>query len=127
MSRTSAFLSSFLESKVTIPRKLPRVGYRDERRLLVTSEAAKVTLSIWDKLFSRPHHYERERKVFEYVCHRVGAGAHLRDVLQEEYVRRNASQTEIEEILSDPRLIETAHEKMRDDFYSGRLDPTGRS
>ena len=90
------------------------------------SEAAKVTLSIWDKLFSRPHHYERERKVLEYVCHRVGEGAHLREVLQEEYVRRNASHTEIEELLGDPRLIETAHEKMREDFYSGRLDPLGR-
>jgi hypothetical protein len=92
----------------------------------VPSEAAKVTLSIWDKLFSRPHHYERERKVLEYVCHRVGEGAHLGEVLQEEYVRRNASHTEIEEILGDPRLIETAHEKMRDDFYSGRLNPLGR-
>jgi hypothetical protein len=102
------------------------MGQGHERRLLVTSEAAKVTLSIWDKLFSRPHHYERERKVLEYVCHRVGEGAHLGDVLQEEYVQRNASQTEIEEMLSDPRLVETAHEKMRADFSSGRLDPTRR-
>ena len=89
------------------------------------SQAAKVTLSIWDKLFSRPHHYERERKVLEYVCHRVGEGANLREVLKEEYVQRNASPTEIEEMMSDPRLIETAHEKMREDFYSGRLSPTG--
>jgi hypothetical protein len=111
LSRTSTFLRGFLESKVTIPRGL---------------EAAKVTLSIWDKLFSRPHHYERERKVLEYVCHRVGEGAHLGEVLQEEYVRRNASHTEIEEMLGDPRLIETAHEKMREDFYSGRLNPLGR-
>jgi hypothetical protein len=29
-------------------------------------------------------------------------------------------------MLSDPRLIGTAHEKMREDFYSGRLDPLGR-
>jgi hypothetical protein len=47
-------------------------------------------------------------------------------VLQEEYVRRNAYQTEIEEIMSDPRLIQTAHEKMCNDFYSDRLDPTQR-
>lgn len=66
---------------------------------------------------------ERERKAFEYVCHRVGDGAHLRDVMQEEYVRRNASPDEIEGILENPRLIETAHEKMRDDFSSNRLDP----
>jgi hypothetical protein len=47
-------------------------------------------------------------------------------VTQEEYVRRNASLEEVEEILGNPRLIETAHEKMREDFYSGRLDPLGR-
>ena len=92
----------------------------------MSADAVKVTLSIWDKLFSRPHHYEREHKVFEYVCHRIGEGAPLANVLQEEYVQRNASQTEIEEILSDRRLVETAHEKMRDEFYSGKLDPTGK-
>lgn len=66
---------------------------------------------------------ERERKVVEYICHRVGDGAHLRDVLGEEYVRRNASPQEVEQILDDPRLIEVAHEKMREEFSSGRLDP----
>ncbi len=66
---------------------------------------------------------EREQKVLGYVCHRVGGGAHLRDVLGDEYVRRNASPEEIEQLLDNPRLIETAHEKMRDDFSSGRLEP----
>ena len=87
------------------------------------SEAAKVTLSIWDKLFSRPHHYERERKVLEYVCHRVGEGAHLGEVLQEEYVRRNASAEDIRSIQENPRLIEAAGEQLREDFSSGKLDP----
>jgi len=73
--------------------------------------------------FGNGNDTERERKVFEYVCHRVGGGAHVRSVMQEEYVRRNASPKEIEGILDNPRLIETAHEKMRDDFSSGRLDP----
>ncbi len=66
---------------------------------------------------------ERQQKVLEYVCHRVGNGAHLRDVLGDEYVRRNASPEEIQQLLDKPRLIETAHEKMRDDFSSGRLEP----
>ena len=66
---------------------------------------------------------EREQKVVEYISHRIGDGAHLRDVLQEEYVRRNASPTEVEQILDNPKLIEAAHEKMREDFSSGRLDP----
>ncbi len=44
-------------------------------------------------------------------------------MLQEEYVRRNASRAEIDDILQNPKLIESAHEQMRDDFTSGRLDP----
>jgi hypothetical protein len=79
--------------------------------------------SFWDKLFIRPHHYEREQRVLEYICHRISDGAHLRDIVQEEYVRRNASQAEVEEILENPRLVETAHEQMRQDFSSSELDP----
>ena len=79
--------------------------------------------SFWDRLFNLNYHSGREERVIEYVIHRIGDGAHLRDVLGEEYVRRNASPVEIEQILENPKLIETAHEKMRDDFSSGRLDP----
>jgi len=43
--------------------------------------------------------------------------------MKEGYVRRNASADEIQNVLEDPRLIQTAHEKMRDDFSSGNLDP----
>ncbi len=83
--------------------------------------------SLWEQLFSgaflEQHDRARERKVIEYICHRVGEGAHLRDVLQEEYVRRHASQAELDDLLDDPRLIEAAHEQMRKDFGSGELDP----
>jgi hypothetical protein len=78
----------------------------------------------WDRIFfGNRDGSERERKVREYVIHRVCDGAHLRDVLQEEYVRRNASSDEIEHILENPELIEAAHEQMRDEFSSGELDP----
>jgi hypothetical protein len=43
--------------------------------------------------------------------------------VQEEYVRRNATPDEVQDLLVNPRLVETAHEKMRDDFSSGHLDP----
>ena len=78
----------------------------------------------WDRIFfgSRGDS-ERERKVREYIIHRVGEGAHLREVLQEEYVRRNASPQEVERILENPELIEAAHQQLRDDFSSGKLDP----
>ena len=79
--------------------------------------------SFWEVLVGNQKGTERERKVLDYVCHRVGDGAHLRDVFQEEYVRRNAAPDEVQQILENPRLIETAHVKMRHDFSSGRLDP----
>ena len=78
----------------------------------------------WERIFfGKGGESERERKVREYIIHRVGDGAHLRDVLQEEYDRRNASPDEVEGILDNPELIEAAHEQLRDDFSSGKLDP----
>ena len=41
------------------------------------------------------------------------------DVVKEEYVRRNASPLEIEEISADPRLVEAARQHLRQDFGSG--------
>jgi hypothetical protein len=41
-------------------------------------------------------------------------------------VRRNASPLEIEEICSDPRLVEAAREYLKRDFDSGELDPDQR-
>jgi hypothetical protein len=84
---------------------------------------AEAKQSFWEILLSGRASTEREQKVLEYVCHRVGYGAHLRDVMQEEYVRRNASPNEIQGILDNPKLVETAHEKMCEDFSSGHLDP----
>ena len=78
----------------------------------------------WDRVFNTRTSNERERKVIEYIIHRVGDGAHLRDVLGDEYVRRNASSEEIEDILDNPRLVEAARESMQEDFTSGDLDPT---
>ena len=85
--------------------------------------------SFWERLFKPPHHYhaDRERKVLDYIIHRVGDGAHLRDVLQEEYVRRYLTPEEAEDILQNPQLIETAREKMVEYFSSGELDPHQRN
>ena len=83
-------------------------------------------ISFWDRLFSTHQPTEREQKVAEYIIHRLGEGAHLGDVVEEEYVRRNASPLEIEEICSDPRLIEAAREYLKRDFDSGELDPDRR-
>ena len=80
--------------------------------------------SFWDRLFSIEHHSAREERVIEYIIHRLGEGASLQEILQEEYVRRNASPVEVEEICSNPRLVEAARERMQQDFSSEELDPT---
>ena len=80
--------------------------------------------SFWERIFSTTIPSAREERVVGYIVHRIGEGANLREVTQEEYVRRNASASEVEEILQDPRLLESAREHMEDDFGSGELDPS---
>ena len=79
--------------------------------------------SFWDRLFGTNNRSGRQDKVLEYVIHRIEDGANLREVLQEEYVRRNATTEEIQSILENPRLIEAAGEQLREDFSSGKLNP----
>ena len=79
--------------------------------------------SFWDRLFGTNNRSGRQDKVLEYVIHRIEDGANLREVLQEEYVRRNATAEEVQRILENPRLIEAAGEQLREDFSSGKLDP----
>ena len=82
--------------------------------------------SFWDRLFGTNNRSGRQDKVLEYVIHRIEDGANLREVLQEEYVRRNATTEEVHRILENPRLIEAAGEQLREDFSSGKLDPHQR-
>ena len=58
--------------------------------------------SFWDRLFNRDRTSQREERVLEYIMHRLGEGAHLDDIVHEEYVRRNASPQEVEEICARP-------------------------
>jgi len=82
--------------------------------------------SFWDRLFSLDYHSAREEKVVEYIIHRLGEGVSLQEILEEEYVRRNASPVEVEEICSKPELVHAAREHMEQDFSSGEIDPTRR-
>ena len=66
---------------------------------------------------------ESEEKVLQYVAHRLKDGAHLRDVLQEEYVVRNSTQAEREEIRVDPRLVQKSREGLEQYFESDELKP----
>ncbi|MDQ3795109.1 MAG: hypothetical protein M3316_05455 [Actinomycetota bacterium] len=82
--------------------------------------------SFWDRLFNLDYHSAREEKVVEYIIHRLGEGASLQEIVSEEYVRRNASPAEVDEISSKPELVQAAREHMERDFSSGDIDPTRR-
>src|SRR5215213_217125 len=82
--------------------------------------------SFWDRLLGRGHHSPREERVIEYIIHRLREGAGLQEVIGEEYVRRNASPAEIEEICARPELVQAAREHMEQDFSSGEIDPGPR-
>ncbi|MGB3683232.1 MAG: hypothetical protein WA990_12215 [Rubrobacteraceae bacterium] len=81
---------------------------------------------LWARLFGSQGPSLREKRVLEYVVHRLNEGANLHDVADEEYVRRNASQAQIDDILSNPKIVEAAREKMQEEFSSGDLDPNKR-
>ncbi len=97
---------------------------RGERSTAMAEEQKKQ--SFWQRLFSTNKRSAREERVVGYIMHRIGEGASLREVTQEEYVRRNASAAEVEEILQNPKLLESAHEQLQKDFDSGELDPHRR-
>ena len=78
--------------------------------------------SFWDRLFTLEYHSVREERVVEYIIHRLGEGASLQEILREEYVRRNASPVEVDEICSRPELVQAARERMEKDFSSGEID-----
>ena len=84
--------------------------------------------SFWDRLFGTNNLSGRQQRLLEYIVHRVKDGTNLQEVLQEEYVRRNATSEEVGKVLENPKLIEAAGEQLREDFSSGELDPRqGRS
>ena len=77
--------------------------------------------SFWDRLFGGSRSSVRELNILAYVVHRMNQGVELTDVIGEEYVRRNASGREIDDILSNPRIVEAAREHMQEAFRSGQL------
>jgi hypothetical protein len=101
-----------------------RVSYTSEPEVLGKGEdvMGREKKSFWDRLFGGSQSSAREQKVLEYVVHRMNQGVDLVDVVGEEYVRRNASGREIEDILSNPRIVEAAREHLQEVFRSGELD-----
>ena len=77
-------------------------------------------------IFGDSTHTEREEKVLEYIIHRMSKGTRLHEVVQEDYVRRNCSQDEVDEIIKDPELVHASREHLWQTFRSGELDPSHR-
>ena len=75
-------------------------------------------------LFGDSARNKREEKVLQYVIHRMSKDERLHDVIQEDYVRRNSSQSEIERIANDPELVHACREHLWRTFESGELDPS---
>ena len=79
--------------------------------------------SFFDRLLSGGGGHSEEDKVREYISHRIRNGANLREVLQEEYVLRNTTQNERDEIIRDPRVVQQSREGLKQDFDSDELAP----
>ena len=73
--------------------------------------------------FGSSNRAEGEEKVLQYIIHRMNEETPLRDVIGEDYVRRNCSRDEIYEILNDPELVRACREQLWLTFESEALDP----
>lgn len=79
--------------------------------------------SFLELLFGEGHGSERQGRVLRYIIHRLGEDARLQDVVEEEYVRRNATRDEVDRIVTNPELIHSSREHLEKAFASGELDP----
>ncbi len=73
--------------------------------------------------FGEASHTEREEKVLRYVIHRMNQDVRLHEVIREDYVRRNCSESEIDRIVNDPELVHACREYLWGTFRSGELSP----
>lgn len=78
---------------------------------------------LFERLFRGNRRSAREDRVREYIVHRSRQGVSLKEALQEDYVRRNCNQDELDEVVRDPRLIHEEREELRRFFTDGRFDP----
>ena len=81
--------------------------------------------SLWQRLFGGRGSSlsQRQERVLQYVIGRTNEGVALREVLEEEYVRRNCSQAEVGEIIRSPELVEAARAQLGESFRSEEFKP----
>ncbi len=82
---------------------------------------------IWTRLFGdRTRRSLRMEKVIVYVVHQLNAGARLDEALEEDYVRRQTSPDELQQILDDQRIVEAARRRMHREIGSEAMSPKVR-
>ena len=59
--------------------------------------------------------------------HRLQNGVSLKEAIGEDYVRRNLSRAEVDEVINDPDLLRAVRERMESVFQSAELDPDALS
>jgi hypothetical protein len=77
--------------------------------------------SFWQRLFGRTGSSSlsaRQQKVSDYMIARMEDDVPLQEVIRENCVRRNCSQTEVEQIVSTPEFIGRARERLGESFGS---------
>jgi hypothetical protein len=77
--------------------------------------------SFWQRLFGRTGSSSlsaRQQKVSDYMISRMEDDVPLQEVIREDYVRRNCSQAEVEQIISTPEFIERARGRLGESFRS---------
>ncbi len=79
--------------------------------------------SLWERLFGDHPRGEQEEEVLRYIIHRLQNGASLEETVRDNYVRRNLSQAEVDEVINDPELVRTVRERLESDFESEELRP----
>jgi hypothetical protein len=77
--------------------------------------------SFWQRLFGRtgPSSLsQRQESVLQYIIGRLDENVPLQQVLQEEFVRRNCSRAEVEQIIRSPEFVGAARERLGESFRS---------
>ena len=77
--------------------------------------------SFWQRFFGRAGTSslsQRQKNVLQYIVSRIDENVPLQEVLQEEYVRRNTSRAEVEQIINSPEFIAVARERLGESFRS---------
>jgi hypothetical protein len=82
--------------------------------------------SLWQRLFGRAGGSslsQRQERVLRYIIGRMDKDVPLQQVLQEDYVRRNCSREEVDQIVSNPELVQAAREQLGESFGSKEFKP----